>query len=69
MDTIVKAINAIKDKVNKAKRISDDEMSSLLDQISQLELELNNAVINQMIEDTKLINKILDKVKQWDVYI
>lgn len=63
MDTIVKAINAIKDKVNKAKRISDDEMSSLLDQISQLELELNNAVINQMIEDTKLINKILDKVK------
>lgn len=69
MDTIVKAINAIETKVNKAKRISDDEMSSLLEQISQLELELNNAVINQMIEDTKLINKILDKVKQWDVYI
>jgi len=64
MDTIVKAINAIETKVNKAKRISDDEMSSLLEQISQLELELNNAVINQMIEDTKLINKILDKVKQ-----
>lgn len=63
MDTIVKAINAIETKVNKAKRISDDEMSSLLEQISQLELELNNAVINQMIEDTKLINKILDKVK------